>query len=490
MKVPNQFPTLDPGPVRLAIVGEAPAIEECSWSVCSQGHGFGLEHWLNRVVVQRDRCPRCGSGVFEPCPTPFVGESGRLLDHLLEGSGLPRASCFVGNCSQVPLGEGEKTLTRCEADLGQLQVDLRAFKPTCVLVLGGLALAAFLGDGHKITDWRGSVFQGRSYKCVAAMHPAAILREPSQLALLRFDVARAVLEARFPTFNPPRRAIETPSDKNTLIARLWQLRELGQPLGYDIEGTVDAGVTVCAFAMSPTQALSIPFKRMDWSNAWSKTDEADIMAALRGLLEDPAVVKVMHNAAYECFVHRWLHGICIQGIEDSMLGWHVLYPEHLKDLSVVASVLTTQPYWGKPGDWSSDVERDTYNAIDACVTLEAWTALRGSFTPAQRAYYEHCRDLLAPCLEMGFEGMAFDSAARDSLLASIQREVYALQGELDSLAGIAPPGFDEVRDTVAFARHRDKCATWADIIKHAKPSYLKRHSPVSIDNEQKRAILE
>jgi uracil-DNA glycosylase family 4 len=487
--VPNQFPRVDPGAVRLAVVGEAPALEECSWCVCAQGHGFSREHWVNRLVVQRAACPKCGSGSFMPQPTPFVGESGRLLDHLLEQAGLERARCFVGNCSQHPLRDDEKDMSHCHGGLRELEHDLSVFKPSCVLLLGGLALNAFLSGGGKITDWRGSIFTGHGgLKCVAAMHPAAILRAPAQLALLRFDVNRAVKEAQVSGMDPIRRCIETPTNKNTLCARLWEIREMGAPVGYDIEGTVKTGVTVCALATAPDRALSIPFKRMNWSSVWSKDDEADIMDCLGGLLEDQSVPKIMHNAFYEMFVHRWLHGIKIAGAQDAMLGWHVLYPELLKDLSVVASVLTRQPYWGAPGAWATDIDRDTYNAIDACVTLEAWHNLR--FSTEQKGYYEHSRDLLEPCLEMGFEGMRYDAVARDTLIASIQREVFALQGELDELAGIKPPSFGEVVETVAFARHRDKCQTWADIVQHAKPSYNKRHSPVSIDNGKSCAILE
>jgi uracil-DNA glycosylase family 4 len=417
-----------------------------------------------------------------------VGESGRLLDHLLEQAGLERARCFVGNCWQTPLREGEPYSGEW---LPHLNRDLEAFKPTCVLLLGGLALQAFLGDDNKITDWRGSIFPGHGgMKCVAAMHPAAILRAPAQLALLRFDVNRAVKEAQVSGMDLPKRCIETPTDKNTLCARLWEIREMGAPVGYDIEGGVDVGVTVCALATAPDKALSIPFKRMNWASVWSKGDEADIMDCLGGLLEDCSVPKIMHNALYEMFVHRWLHGIRIAGVQDAMLGWHVLYPELLKDLSVVASVLTRQPYWGAPGKWGCDVDRDTYNAIDACVTLEAWASLNNLFTPTQKGYYEHTRDLLDPCLEMGFEGMRYDAEARDALMACIQREVFALQGELDELAGIKPPSFSEVADTVAFARHRAKCVNWPDIIQHAKPSYTKRHSPVSIDNGKSCAILE
>ena len=487
VSVPNQFPAQEPGSARLAIVGEAPAVEETSWSVCSQGHGFGARHWQDRLLVDRAACPRCGSRTFEPRPTPFVGESGRLLDHLLEDAGLPRSHVFVGNVSQVPLGEEEKQLFRCSAGLAQLEKDLAAFQPTCVLVLGNLALAALMGEGHKITNWRGSIFAGRlgtwTGKCVAAMHPAAILREPSELALLRFDVKRAVQEASYDGLHLPRRTIITPTDLGELLGRLRALRarQPDEPLGYDIEGTVDTGITVFSLALTPTVVVSVPLKRLNFASVWSKEDESLILAELGALLADPDVTKVCHNAGYEAFVHRWLHGHSLVNVEDTMLAWHVLYPELLKDLSVVASVLTRQPYWGGPGDWTDDVSRDTYNAIDSATTLEAWAAMQPLLTPAHRDFYQHTRDLIEPCLEMSYEGMAFDRDARDRLVASIQQEVFAFQGELDELAGIKPPTFDDVAAKVAFARKLAECKTWADIVECSKPSFAKPYTPARID---------
>ncbi len=475
--VRNQQPAEDPGSVRLAIIGESPGIEEVNRAVCASGHSFSLKHWQNRQLVERDRCSWCGSKEFESSPRPFVGESGRLLDDLLGDAGMTRAKVFVGNCSMRPLSEHEKDLDHCKGGLMRLALDLEVFKPTLVLCLGGLALSAFMGEGEKISNWRGSLFEGQlgnvRHKCMAAMHPASILREPSQLALLRLDVQRAVLEAESARLDLPRRCIETPTDKNDLIGRLWAIREVGQPLGYDIEGTVAAGVTVCSLALSPTHALSIPFKRMDWSDVWPEPAQAEIMATLKGLLEDRAIPKIMHNAAYECFVHRWLHGIVIAGIEDTMLAWHVLYPELLKDLSVVASVLTRQPYWGDAGAWTNDVERDTYNAIDSCVTLEAWLSLERMLTPAHRAFYKHTKALLAPCLEMSHEGMALDGEARDAMIATIQSEVFALQGELDELGELAHPTFDEVRHKIVPSNKRAKCSTWDDLLLWAKPSMRK-----------------
>jgi len=214
--VPNQPPVDDPGNVRLCVVGESPGVEECSWHVCASGHGFALEHWQNKQLVRRDRCPHCGSQRFEERLQPFCGESGRLLNDLLRASGLPRERVWCGNVSRRPLAEHEKTLDYVRPLLPRLAIDLEAFAPNCVLVLGNLALAAFLGDGKSVTNWRGSVVMGElegvPYRCAVALHPAAVLREPSQLALLRWDVKRAVDEAACNTLKVTPRFVWLPRE--------------------------------------------------------------------------------------------------------------------------------------------------------------------------------------------------------------------------------------------------------------------------------------
>jgi uracil-DNA glycosylase family 4 len=473
-KVPNQRPQVDPGAVRLAIVGESPGVEEVSWATCASGHGFALQHWSNRQLVTRDRCCLCGTQSFKPTPRPFSGESGRLLDAILSDSGLPRERCWIGNVSRTPLNEDQKNLEYCGPVLSRLAIDLEEFKPTLVLCLGGLSLSAFKPPRFEPspTKWRGSRFTGSldgvDYECMAALHPAAILHEPSQLALLRFDIARAVSEATRPS-PPLARTIHAFQDADAICAALSSLRLLRAPVGYDVEGDHKC-VTVCSFAPLPTLALSIPLRAMDYSRLWSTTDEDRIMRAVGDVLEDAAVSKVCHNAAFETFVHRWLYGHRLRSPEDSMIAFNCMWPELDKNLSVAASILTMQPYWGETSDWRNQADRDTYNAIDSCVCLEAWQRLMAEFTPAQRTYYEIQRDLLAPCGEMSYEGMPFDAAARDALVDRIQQDVYAAQGALDQLAGITHPSYGEVAEAVAFKIKRDKCQTWSDLLTYAKPS--------------------
>lgn len=483
--VKNQPPSADPGVVRLAVVAESPSHEEVNWHVCSSGHGFSTKHWQHGQLVSRDRCVICGTRDFKPRPTPMVGESGRLLNDILKECGLPREKVFVGNVSRFPISDSEKKdVAKClesiTGSLAMLAMELEDFKPNVILALGGIALAALhpRRERASIIDWRGSILEGsiighpqQTWKVVAARHPAAILHEPNQLAILRKDIQRAVDEASSPTLDLPQRKFQLNPPADFVVEFLRGALETPLPLGFDIEGGCDVGITVLSLAPSPEQAVSIPFKRMNWSSVWTPSESDAIWRGLRSVLECPAIPKVTWNGAYEAFCLAWLHDIKLANIEDGMIAWSALLPELERGLDTAASLLTRQNYWGRAGDWETDEERDTYNCIDSCVTLECWRNMQPLFSPAQRAYYETQRALLEPVLDMMCRGFRFDTPARDAMRSALQREVLAMTGELSELAGIPLPSFKEVAETVAMKVKLPQIIDWPDICRWAKPSY-------------------
>ncbi len=243
-------------------------------------------------------------------------------------------------------------------------------------------------------------------------------------------------------------------------------------VAHDVEGFCTTGVSVCSFAWSPSEALSIPLRHLDWTPWWDADDEAAIMAALKGVLEDPLVPKVGQNWAYELFLWRWRYGVQVRGIvDDTMIKFHVLLAELDKALDVIASLYTREPYWKDMGDTDDEEQLARYNALDSMVTFEINDALEAEMTTAQRAYYQHSLALLEPCNEMAFSGMAYDAELRDDMVHRIQKEIYASQGQLDQLASIAPPTFDEVAEAVAMKVKLKHVVDWGDILAHAKPSF-------------------
>ena len=256
-----------------------------------------------------------------------------------------------------------------------------------------------------------------------------------------------------------------------ICERLEGFRRDRTRLAHDIEGFANSGVSVCSFAWSANDALSVPLTHLDWRRWWEPDDEARVLDALRDVLEDPNVPKIGHNWAFELFVWRWKYGIQVRGVcDDTMLKHAVMYPELEKALDVVATLYSREPYWKDMGDTKDDAQLARYNALDSLVTFEINDAMEAEMTDAQRRYYQHQLALLEPCLEMSFCGLRYDSEKRDAMVAALEREVFTLNGELDSLAGIPLPSFADVREAVAMKVKWAKCADWPDLLTYAKPS--------------------
>ncbi len=255
-----------------------------------------------------------------------------------------------------------------------------------------------------------------------------------------------------------------------IVERLDAFRTDHTRVAHDIEGWAKTGVSVCSFAWAPYEALSVPLAHLDWRRWWPADEEAAIMAALRAVLEDENVPKIGHNLSYESFVWRWHDGIQLRGIcDDTMIKHCVLLPELDKALDVCASIYTRESYWKDMGDTNDDEQLARYNSLDAMVTFEINDVMEAQMNDAQRTYYRTQVALLEPCGAMSFDGMNYDQRSRDALVERLQSEIYDAQGRLDVLAGIPRPSYEDVRDAVAMKIRWKRCATWDDLLLHARP---------------------
>lgn len=138
----NQFPAQDPGPIRIALVGEACGDEE------------------------------------EARGVPFCGTSGWHLSQWLNVAGTSREQCFVGNVCQHRPAPGKNQFDlldwrggAVQEGIAALAADLHRYGPTMVVPLGNAALhlmrhgnvappksrtGKFQWRSH-ITTWRGSI---------------------------------------------------------------------------------------------------------------------------------------------------------------------------------------------------------------------------------------------------------------------------------------------------------------------------------------------
>lgn len=390
-RVPNVQPTVSV-PYRLAIIGEAPGADE-------EAHGI-----------------------------PFVGASGKLLNSILSSVGILREGCFVGNvCKYRPPGNDIEEFgydhPKVQEGWQELQSELLAFAPHCILALGNTPLK-FLTGQTGISVWQGSILQTQWGKVVPALHPAAVLREYSTWVMLRFDARRARMEADSADFSVPQRNLELNLSANEICNRLdnWPA---GQLFSFDIEGGLDS-FPCCSVAGSSNTGFIIAWTRH------SEIDQGRIAASLSRALYSADIPKVLQNSLYDRFVLAYKYRMLIRNVvEDTMLKQWEIYPELPKGLGTIAHLWTREPAYKFERKTDDQETFYRYCIKDSCVTLEACLAQDGALSDSARRHYRFNVELLNPLLYMELRGIAYNSSLAATELSAAKAALAECASRLE-----------------------------------------------------------
>lgn len=115
---------------------------------------------------------------------PFVGLAGQLLDRMLAGVGLSRhKNVFIANIvkcrppfNRDPLPEEQ------DACIGWLRQQTALLHPRIIVCLGRVAACRIIDENFKVTRRHGQFIRKNGVWMMGTLHPAAILRNPSQKA--------------------------------------------------------------------------------------------------------------------------------------------------------------------------------------------------------------------------------------------------------------------------------------------------------------------
>lgn len=126
---------------------------------------------------------------------PFTGAAGRLLDELLGELGLRREDAFITNVLRCrPPGNRDPHPLEIEHCQEWLWRTVALVQPRVVCALGGFATKLLRGDPAGITRVHGRaevrVLGARAVRLLPLFHPAAALYTPSNVELLRADMAQ------------------------------------------------------------------------------------------------------------------------------------------------------------------------------------------------------------------------------------------------------------------------------------------------------------
>jgi DNA polymerase len=122
---------------------------------------------------------------------PFVGRAGNLLNDILEELSIPREDVFITNVVKCRPPENRTPYrTELKACQPYLDAQVQVIRPRMIILLGNTALSPFFSKND--LPERGSVIQRSGISYLWTYHPAACLRNPEYLPVLKIHLKRAV----------------------------------------------------------------------------------------------------------------------------------------------------------------------------------------------------------------------------------------------------------------------------------------------------------
>ena len=112
---------------------------------------------------------------------PFVGRGGQLLDKMLNAVDLDRRkNIYIANIVKCrPPQNRDPLQEEQDACIGWLRNQVALIRPKIIVCLGRIAAMKIIRPDIKITKEHGIFFERNGVLLMATLHPAALLRNPS-----------------------------------------------------------------------------------------------------------------------------------------------------------------------------------------------------------------------------------------------------------------------------------------------------------------------
>lgn len=333
------------------------------------------------------------------------------------------------------------TITRRVAEL--YEADIARIEPDPRLMPGGEAIRWERPGGPEATAGGAEVPAG------AAISPDGSVGTPAQLAAQRATHATSLA---FDTT-----AYETITDIGVLKTWVASAREQGY-VALDTEtGDGDPNLSDLlgiALALEPGKAAYVPLQHRGDSDLFGggrvpgQIPIADALAALKPMLEDPAVLKIGQNIKYD-WVILSRNGIDMRPFDDTMLLSYVLDagkgPHSLEELSKRHLGHTPMTFGEVAGTGKSKVpferveldKATAYAAEDADIALRLWQVLKARL-PAEglATVYETLeRPLIDVIGRMEMRGISVDRQILSRLSGDFAQSLARLEDEIQEIAG-------------------------------------------------------
>lgn len=385
---------------------------------------------------------------------PFVGPSGKELDHLLYDAGINRQDCWITNVCKYevpPNAKGKKIPFRIRAEnagidlqqqLIELQEEFNGLRPNCILALGGTALWALSGK-TKIGHFRGSILHGMGRKFVSTYHPAHLLHQAAggefkgywNRQVMIFDFKRALAQSKFPELILPSRTLEICKHSAHFAEFITRYKDC-RKMSVDIEANGTCIPVCVGLAFNRHHGMTVPLWNVDDISHIPDSDLVQIWLMLAELLYEKDIVG--QNFNYDRDKIKRLGFIIRRLVSDTMLKAHAINPELPKGLAFNTSIYTEEPFYKDEGMYQGAIQDLLLGcARDACVTFEVDENMDADLDElGMRSFY---RNFLMKLPELYWsierQGFRIDPEERDRLLRKyivwdegIRFELYQLLG--------------------------------------------------------------
>ena len=121
---------------------------------------------------------------------PFVGKAGKILDYILQDTGINRSQIFITNVVKCrPPGNRLPTVDEVSACKRYLDREFAYLKPKIIGLLGRTAYSTFIG-GKSFSSDRGRILKKNGLTYLITFHPAAAIYNRSLIETLKCDFTR------------------------------------------------------------------------------------------------------------------------------------------------------------------------------------------------------------------------------------------------------------------------------------------------------------
>ena len=116
---------------------------------------------------------------------PFMGDAGKLLNKMLAAIDIKRESIYITNVVNYrPPNNRKPTTAEINKYSKFLYEHISIINPKILIIMGGTAMEALIGNNFKISKergiWKDVIIKDKTYLSIVTFHPAYLLRQPDQ----------------------------------------------------------------------------------------------------------------------------------------------------------------------------------------------------------------------------------------------------------------------------------------------------------------------